>query len=475
VSALGSGPDLLVEGATVLVVGGLGAAWGGGALLRSAGRRRSAPGWAVATVVLGTASWLGPQLGPRTFTQDGAVTAVSAGVELAARLAAFAAVGTALLTLAAARSQRDGDARASRPVAFGVLGVYAMGLAKTLGGLFVVGSPVTDLHPLYFALMLHAVARGAGVARGPVLGVSRGVARSVTVGSLALAVAAPSWAYMPDTARFFGVDRLAGLTPHPNTLAVIAGAALVLEWLPPVGRGRWVGTAAALAALAASQSTTGVVVGAVIALALLFGNHPRHRLALLAGTTFVVVVTALGSDVVAWVLGGVGADRLDTVSGRTIIWSYAWAAFRAHPLLGMGSQFLSDAYRANYLPAVEQQAVHAHNQVLQTLGESGLVGAAGLAMLLAALGYAAWVSRRRDGWSRLTGLVWLVGFGVTEVPLRAVGVSGLAALLVVPVLLVPDRGAREESATPPAGASRPAGRAPTAPSGRRADDAVPVA
>jgi O-antigen ligase len=69
--------------------------------------------------------------------------------------------------------------------------------------------------------------------------------------------------------------------------------------------------------------------------------------------------------------------QLVSMTGRDLIWAIAMDEWRANPLFGYGPDLWNDAYRQSInLP----NATNAHNQFLDTLARSGIVGAAGLVL-----------------------------------------------------------------------------------------------
>lgn len=105
----------------------------------------------------------------------------------------------------------------------------------------------------------------------------------------------------------------------------------------------------------------------------------------------------------------------DQISARGALWAHAWAMFVAHPWFGVGwgefgwAQFEQLAR----LGVVVEMSLHAHNAVLDLLAKTGIVGTAGVALLLAAW---LWRVARARLWRADTGerartaaaLTWLV-------------------------------------------------------------------
>jgi O-antigen ligase len=242
-------------------------------------------------------------------------------------------------------------------------------------------------------------------------------------------------AYFPDAAfnrdgdrQLFGVDRWQGIAGHPNTLGAVAVAALLLElglrrrkiWLiPPV------------VAVVMSQSHTSWVAAVLGVLALQnFTGRVLRRLAW--ATVFVGVSVALfAPQRFAAVYHYMAPDQASTLTGRTTIWAAAIKGFHDSPIFGYGPTLLDDTYRAQYLPGQTlDAAAQAHDQFVQSLGEAGVIGLAGLLLAIAVLLVTAWRARQVSA-VPLALTIALLCRSVTETPWRPSGVDSTALLLVV--------------------------------------------
>lgn len=212
-----------------------------------------------------------------------------------------------------------------------------------------------------------------------------------------------------------GVPALDGITLHPNTLGALSAFVIIVGLAVARGNLR-LGTlllpaAAAVAALW-SQSRIGIGSALVGVLILLLVNRwpgARDRLAGL------VVLIPLIPAVAAWAV--VPARALTgVVNGRDLAWIPALEAFIRSPVTGYGPEVLSRAYWRTQ-PNQWWEPLHAHNQVLQTLAESGLIGAAALvALILTAV--VATFARSGTMASLLVALLGFLAFQSTvEVPL----------------------------------------------------------
>ena len=135
----------------------------------------------------------------------------------------------------------------------------------------------------------------------------------------------------------------------------------------------------------------------------------RDRLAGLVVLIPLIPVVAAWAVVPARALTGV-------VNGRDLAWIPALEAFIRSPVTGYGPEVLSRAYWRTQ-PNQWWEPLHAHNQALQTLAESGLIGAAALvALILTAV--VATFARSGTMASLLVALLGFLAFQSTvEVPL----------------------------------------------------------
>lgn len=231
-------------------------------------------------------------------------------------------------------------------------------------------------------------------------------------GSLAVAAAFPAWAVQRgyDTGIVGLTGRLAGLTPHANALGPIAVVLAVLEWHRRPRPSLFV--AAPLAALVWTQSKTSwvslAVLGAVALARWLRREAPQRTM-----LPVLVVLLTVGASV--WFAVGLAAEGQDTArgeastenfTGRTAIWEVTLEEWQKQPMLGYGTDLWDDEMDRRYRWRVGFPPGHAHNQVIHTLGESGLIGATGLVLLLISLGM---LARKADGPSQgVAGALFLV-------------------------------------------------------------------
>ncbi len=268
----------------------------------------------------------------------------------------------------------------------------------------------------------------------------------VAYGSLVAIIVAPSWAldlhYYDSLIPGFTV-RLHGLATHANTLAPLLGL-FVLSELPRSSRSAvsWMNLAVVLACLVLTQSKTTWIltlagVGVHLAFAPWTTSRLRRTLALSTVATVVVacmlfLVTTPSLLTLPW-----ESASVRTLTGRTEIWAATLALWHRNPLFGYGPDLWNAHMSAQYLATLGVTTAHAHNQWIQVLGESGLLGFVPLvAFGLALIAYAVRYAQVAGG----VALTWTIVFllrTITETPMRAsLGDSMLQQFILVALLLL---------------------------------------
>lgn len=250
--------------------------------------------------------------------------------------------------------------------------------------------------------------------------------------SAVAAVAFPKWALYDDRSSIFaGIPRLFGVTSHPNVLGPLAAFYLVIELLRPANR--WFGMLNAMVAIAVlflSQSKTAWA----MALSALFiwlavrvwrgiglglrGDRNWQRALFGAFGVGGFALVAMFAAFVAGAFDRFHFDKLEgltTLTGRTEIWNITIDVWLDNPLFGYGQELWGDAFRVKYRMLHVGQA---HNQFIQTLGESGVVGMAGLLIYLWVLALLAIRHAGPTNGLSVSLFVLLLLRSVTEVPLQ---------------------------------------------------------
>ncbi|AMR76955.1 PglL family O-oligosaccharyltransferase [Cupriavidus nantongensis] len=212
--------------------------------------------------------------------------------------------------------------------------------------------------------------------------------------------------YFYDTNR-----RLWGNLNQPNHQATVHGLALVASvWLASRGRLRfpmWLAAVALLeSGIVLSGSRTGVLhVGLAACYALIAawlargerrGPDPMQRPVglVVAAVAMVAMLLILQPTIKAagqafdWRLFDTIAqlEAEDQISARGALWAHAIAMFRAHPWFGVGwGEFgWAQFQQLDQVGVKVEMSLHAHNAILDLLAKTGIVGTAGVGVILLA-------------------------------------------------------------------------------------------
>ena len=272
---------------------------------------------------------------------------------------------------------------------------------------------------------------------------ARDACLAVAAGSLIAAIILPKLALETTYDQGFipGLPRLAGLAAHAVSLGMITLMGLLCLWVAPY-RKRWVKRAAwivGLSVLLLTQSKTGWVTFLVCGSLLVFVRNgrsirkwlaaPRNRAAaiglLIAGAFAMLTiggVVTFGNvdDSVRDFLATDEGAQLASLTGRDKIWAVALQEWSRYPWVGYGPTMFDDTYRALIgMPF----ATHGHNQVIDTLARSGLVGCVSLMIYWIVLTIYALKHAYRSAGLTVALLALLMLRAVSEVPFDLFGYS----------------------------------------------------
>jgi len=279
-----------------------------------------------------------------------------------------------------------------------------------------------------------------------------------------------------------GLPRFGGLATHPVSMGLLAQLGLLCLLARPLPK-VWLNRAAwlmGLAVLFMAQSKTAWLAFVLCTAAVLVVRGWPHwqaqlgrvqqptpallvlGLALLgiAGALLLLVMGDPGGRLDRFLLSPEGS-QLSAMTGRDRIWAIAWQEWQIHPWFGWGLPIWDDAYRR---AIGMNHATHAHNQLMDTLSRSGLVGAAALLGYTVVLGVLALRhARATQGLSVALLLALLLRAG-SEVPLLLMGYGPdlIAHLLLLMTLAAQSAGRAAEPSRPRSAGSA----APAAPHGQ---------
>jgi O-antigen ligase len=189
--------------------------------------------------------------------------------------------------------------------------------------------------------------------------------------SLLLAVVDPSVAFPRETARiahFLSPDRLAGITEHPNSLGFIAALGVVLSWRR-IGMSRFVGISICGVAMIASDSRTAWMACLAGLVVLFLGRRQQERPLTPVKLVGAIIVLGVGAYLAVTLL--VPEGHALSFDGRTEAWSVVIKNWTQTPIIGHGPEIWGTLISAGQLASWIGQA---HNQFLQTLFTTGLLG-----------------------------------------------------------------------------------------------------
>lgn len=327
--------------------------------------------------------------------------------------------------------------------------LFAM-LAYHLGTMFVQVTasdhPGFSFRDLYVPIVLTAVYYQRPRSLAPIVSTARWTILALTLGSLLAVRLRPDFAmHRPDPGWIPGLDwRLFGLAPHANSLGPIALLGILIELqFPSRWRAlRWLGLLASGSVFVLAQSKTawGAVPVMLLFVALplalrggLADGAVSFRRAVWTLSGAIAVIVTLASAFVAFDAFDFIQRHSDlvTLTGRTQIWDITLRAWRENMLFGYGPGIWGAERQLQFHMF---HVGHAHNQIVQSLGEAGLVGTLLLLLYLGALLRAA-LSRFVASRGLVLLLLMLVLVRcVTEAPMSRQGLLSWDAFLQVLLL-----------------------------------------
>jgi exopolysaccharide production protein ExoQ len=220
----------------------------------------------------------------------------------------------------------------------------------------------------------------------------KGAIEFYTAFTFAALVVARDWVMSTGGSFIPGLDiRLHGIAGHANNFAIMLLVYLILGWIVPARstRERFF-LVMIVTALVLSQSKTILGVTVIIYLIRFFYLSGSVRfiapyLAALGATIVAIVATAVSPQWPERLIDQIFTEDEVTLTGRTNVWSFTTELWRENPIFGHGVNLWNQSMQLDFAASYGWLPEHAHNQFYQTLGESGLVGVAGLIVFTIAL------------------------------------------------------------------------------------------
>ncbi|WNR43768.1 O-antigen ligase family protein [Paenibacillus roseipurpureus] len=113
-------------------------------------------------------------------------------------------------------------------------------------------------------------------------------------------------------------------------------------------------------------------------------------------------------------------ELITSLTGRNFVWSYTIEIWKHNPLFGYGLDLWKDQEtRLPFLDMYNWAPGQAHNQFFQTLGESGLIGVAGLVFYVGILIKLGWRYAKESKYLTIMMVLLLLIRGITESTLES--------------------------------------------------------
>jgi O-antigen ligase len=258
---------------------------------------------------------------------------------------------------------------------------------------------------LVWPLLFAAIAALPQIGCDAVLTLLRSGLRMIVVLSVLSALATPGWGLESDYGQSYipgWTWRLHGVLPHANSLGPACAILLLLELHGPSAR-RWAWALLAGGALLATQSKTSILAGTVAA-PLLLGFQAfavlrarlDPRLGLMAAGLAMALAATVGMmlwPLVAERANDLFADRgeeIRSLTGRTELWRITMDTWRANPWFGDGAGLWDREMQERHASELGWRPGHAHNQLVQALGQAGCAGLAAWLAYMLVLAWASW-------------------------------------------------------------------------------------
>ncbi|MFE4814810.1 O-antigen ligase family protein [Peribacillus simplex] len=209
-------------------------------------------------------------------------------------------------------------------------------------------------------------------------------------GSLFFWIISPAWVlditYSQGLIAGFDI-RFSGLTSHGNSLGPLIGVYLILDmYLPSKFPWRILHNFFALFILLLTQSKTVWVLVVISYLVYVIYNKllwkkGREKLLAISITSLIIAFTFLVLllfNIPHQLELFIVKNNIMEFTGRRIIWEITMQSWMLNPLFGYGLELWGPEMQQRYLDILKFAPGTAHNQLMQSLGESGIIGLLGL-------------------------------------------------------------------------------------------------
>ncbi len=278
------------------------------------------------------------------------------------------------------------------------------------GGLFGLYKGIPNFYLVSVLVVLMFLPVIKGVSSQMLVSVFRFVAGFMVIGSLCMAVFMPGIAYMADVSYEFtsgGSSRLIGFFGHPTVLGLYALMLLAVELhLPKNDRITKVNLPVCFAVIVLTVSKSSMVLAATLCL---WHLAKKGRVGVIV--FMFVLVSAFGYLLLnPTLLSFLDAnDNYMTLTGRVVLWEEIINSWLDNPLFGNGPAFFGSG---------KIDFAHAHNSILQSISDGGLLGLLGFLGYLAALLFLALKNTNASRSLSIVLVLLLLGFSMTDAVMR---------------------------------------------------------
>jgi O-antigen ligase len=254
-----------------------------------------------------------------------------------------------------------------------------------------------------------------------------GLAYIYVYGTILAVILVPEWAiesgYSTETS--YVVFRLYGMAAHANSLAGFLFLFIVLGWIPGARlKYEKLHIILAVILMLAAQSKTVIFILILVLLIKMSAGYLRKISRKNIISYLVVIVGCIASTMVfalqniALLVDKIQNPEVFTLTGRLAIWLITISLWQERPWFGYGMDMWNPEMQIEYSQLLSGfLAPHAHNQFLQTLGESGLCG-----LVLLLFVYYSFANISLKAYSTTAGVsffmfIYLVIRSLSEVPI----------------------------------------------------------
>lgn len=243
-----------------------------------------------------------------------------------------------------------------------------------------------------------------------------------------------------------GLPRFFGLSPHAGVMGITTVIAIWLVMTYPFSSKvtqKWVLTTLAVALLLTQSKTAIVIVFIGIYFHYIYFINDKGSsvtsfilpiLSLLGGSLFIVFFVFIEwTDLISGFFGEDKLESLMTFTGRDAIWEVALNEFRNNPIFGYGGNLFSSTYSAMIQM---KAATHGHNQFIDALGRSGIIGFMGYVLLYLYLGFYSFKYAKATKGLTLSLFFLIALSSITQVPIVWSGISVVNIPLFILLMVI---------------------------------------